>query len=232
MKRTTYAVAFSAVLALLSGCGGKSQPAKTGGADKPAANAPPSGEKMVEKAQARSRAPSTRWSRTTRPTTGTTRPARKSPRDSSMLRIFSEGRRIMSSRRHLQRRPRLPALQQGHGGEGAVPDRARTGPAVPPGPRADGLLRRERARRSGDRVGYPAAQSGRAGRQVPERRGARQPRDAADEAPRHEFRPGRRERLRPCEEEPAARARHRRRLPAGVQPARALLLRDGEDQGR
>ena len=68
-------------------------------------------------------------------------------------------------------------------------------------------------------------------RAVPERRGARQPGDAPDEASRDQHRSGRRQRLRPREEEPAARARDRRRLPAGVQPARALLPRDGQAEG-
>ena len=74
--------------------------------------------------------------------------------------------------------------------------------------------------------------SGRQRRAVSERRGARQPGDASDEAARDQLGSRRRQRLRSRQEEPAARARDRRRVPAGVQSARALLPRDREAEGR
>ena len=91
------------------------------------------------------------------------------------------------------------------------------------------------------RRGDQRARAGRQRRELPERARARRPRDVPDaarlrqrrrELPRQGRRQGRRPAgLRLREAEPPARAGHRRRLHAGVQPARPLLLRQREEEG-
>ena len=121
-------------------------------------------------------------------------------------------------------------FQQALAGRSEVPLRPRAARALP----VQG--RRQRGR------GDQRARAGRHRRELPERARARRPRDVPDaarlrqrrrELPREVRRQGRRPAgLRLREAEPAARARHRRRLHARVQPARALLLRQREEEGR
>ena len=140
----------------------------------------------------------------------------------------------------LRRGPRLPALRRRQGREGALPAGALGRREVPLRSRAARALPVQGGRQR--RRGHQLARAGRQRRQLPERAGARRPRDVPDaarlgqrrrELPREGGRQGRRPPgLRLREAEPAARARHRRRLHAGVQPAGALLLRQREEEGR
>ena len=193
-----------------------------------------SAQKALDKFNARARRASTR---TTRRTTGATQTCADVAKQFEAPRRRNDERQVPGG--DVRRGARLPALRRRQGREGALPAGARRRPEVPLRARAARALPVQGGRQR--RRGHQRARS----RPSPTRKFQNVPalvdlamfqmlRDSAQVGANcHRVGQGRRPAgLRLREAEPPARARHRRRLHAGVQPARALLLRQREEEGR